>query len=183
MTISVDTRGADGVVRAVSLTAATPIIGPATKTSSGTGNGGAGGGRPGVAGRPPAKAIAALTRGMDPDWATRAKCKSADPALFQPTTAGTAKAAKRICRRCKVQDPCLRAGLANVDRVAVLGNTTPKERAPLQYAAACKAFELAEGIGADAAAGRLRVELDVLHRAWDLWGLGRPVPLLQTVAS
>jgi WhiB family transcriptional regulator, redox-sensing transcriptional regulator len=185
-TISTREQRTDLPVGAVGLGAATPIIGKASR-----GRGGAGGarGRPARAGRragrPPAAAATVVTQGVDPNWRENAACREINPELFHPDflTGAAVANAKRVCQRCPVRDPCLRVGLANNDRQAILGNTSPSERKPLHYAAARNSFELAGRIGKTAAARQLKVGLHVLYRAWDLWGLGRPATAAQAVAS
>jgi WhiB family transcriptional regulator, redox-sensing transcriptional regulator len=196
-TISTREQRTDLPVGAVGLGAATPIIGKASR-----GRGGAGGahGRPARSGRrdqgrpprppppptpPPAAAVTVVTQGVDPNWRENAACREINPELFHPDflTGAAVANAKRVCQRCPVRDPCLRVGLANNDRQAILGNTSPSERKPLHYAAARNSFELAGRIGKTAAARQLKVGLHVLYRAWDLWGLGRPATAAQAVAS
>jgi len=96
--------------------------------------------------------------------------------VFYPPrlTDQTAAAAKRLCGDCPVRESCLRFALATGDRHGIYGGTTPTERRVLHYTMAVAARSLAERLGVQAAARQLRATPDLLERAWDLWGLGRP---------
>ncbi|WP_406467071.1 WhiB family transcriptional regulator [Streptomyces sp. NBC_01594] len=61
-----------------------------------------------------------------------AACVGEDPDLFHPKNTDEAEAAKRICRGCPVVRECLVQALRIGDEYAVLGATTPRERAALR---------------------------------------------------
>ena len=71
------------------------------------------------------------------DWHDQASCASVDPDLFfaaSETRAPLAaerltRAAISVCRACPVQAECLQQALEDDDRYAILGGTTPVERA------------------------------------------------------
>ena len=74
------------------------------------------------------------------DWRDRAACLHADPDLFFPiSTAGPAlrqvDEAKRICRTCPVQAPCLAWALRQGIASGVWGGTTAEERRAIRRAA------------------------------------------------
>jgi WhiB family redox-sensing transcriptional regulator len=74
------------------------------------------------------------------DWRDDAACLHADPDLFFPDgTAGPAlrqqDQAKRICRSCPVQQPCLTWALDQAIVSGVWGGTTEDERRALRRAA------------------------------------------------
>ena len=75
------------------------------------------------------------------DWRDDAACLHADPDLFFPIgTAGPALVqidqAKRICRACPVQAPCLTWALGQGILSGVWGGTTETERRAIRRAAA-----------------------------------------------
>jgi WhiB family transcriptional regulator, redox-sensing transcriptional regulator len=130
----------------------------------------------GVAGRPPAEALAILLEPVLPGWSQSADCREVDIDVFypEPMTAKTAQPAKRICHGCPVRESCLRFALATRDRQGIFGGTTPAERRVLHYNVAVAALSLAGRVGVRAAARQLGAKPYLLYRAWDLWGLGRP---------
>lgn len=74
------------------------------------------------------------------DWRDRAECRNEDPELFFPVgSTGPAldqiEAAKSVCRRCQVQDPCLEWALGRAV-AGVWGGTDEDERRALQRRAA-----------------------------------------------
>lgn len=72
------------------------------------------------------------------DWRERASCRDADPELFYPigddwsvpVNVKRAERAKAVCAGCPVRDTCLEYAVVTADVFAVLGGTTPDERAP-----------------------------------------------------
>jgi len=78
---------------------------------------------------------------MGTNWRDDAACLNADPDLFFPVgTAGLAldeiARAKRICRACPVQTPCLAWALDLGVASGVWGGTTEDERRAMRAAAA-----------------------------------------------
>lgn len=61
-----------------------------------------------------------------------AACGGANPALFFSNSASDIETAKQICRGCPVVLECLMQALRTSDEYAVLGATTPRERAALR---------------------------------------------------
>jgi WhiB family transcriptional regulator, redox-sensing transcriptional regulator len=73
------------------------------------------------------------------DWRSQAACIDEDPELFFPIgTTGPAveqsDAAKRICARCDVREPCLEFALAANQDAGVWGGLTEDERRTLKRA-------------------------------------------------
>ncbi|MFE9939629.1 WhiB family transcriptional regulator [Streptomyces hirsutus] len=71
------------------------------------------------------------------DWRTRAACRDEDPDLFFPIgTSGPAlfqtEQAKRVCRRCPVQQHCLDWALDTGQSLGVWGGTSETERRALK---------------------------------------------------
>ncbi|MEU1315971.1 MULTISPECIES: WhiB family transcriptional regulator [Streptomyces] len=67
------------------------------------------------------------------EWLRSAACVDEDPELFFPVgTAGPAlrdvSAAKRVCARCPVTDPCLHFALSSGQAAGVWGGTVEEER-------------------------------------------------------
>lgn len=67
------------------------------------------------------------------DWRYRAACRDEDPELFFPVgTSGPAllqvEAAKAICHRCPVSDPCLRWALQTGQDAGVWGGLSEEDR-------------------------------------------------------
>lgn len=73
------------------------------------------------------------------NWRARASCRGADPELFFPVgyewvgegNEARAEKAKAFCERCPVALECLSEAVEIGDMVAILGGTTPEERAHL----------------------------------------------------
>jgi WhiB family transcriptional regulator, redox-sensing transcriptional regulator len=66
-------------------------------------------------------------------WMTEAACRSEDPELFFPISAGDAstdqiRQATSICHRCPVRAECLRYALINNVRHGIWGGRTEQER-------------------------------------------------------
>lgn len=77
------------------------------------------------------------------DWRDGAACLHADPELFFPvSTTGPAlrqvEEAKRICRDCPVQAPCLAWALRQGISSGVWGGTTAEERRAMRLTAAAR---------------------------------------------
>ncbi|PZT70237.1 WhiB family transcriptional regulator [Streptomyces sp. SW4] len=71
------------------------------------------------------------------NWRERAACSSEDPDLFFPIgTSGPAllqtEQAKAVCRRCPVQEQCLRWALDTGQTLGVWGGTDETERRALK---------------------------------------------------
>ncbi|MFF8598065.1 WhiB family transcriptional regulator [Streptomyces sp. NPDC015232] len=70
-------------------------------------------------------------------WRAAAACQEVDPDLFFPLGTGApalaqAEEAKKVCRRCPVREPCLRAALAQPHPPSgVWGGLTEGERRSL----------------------------------------------------
>lgn len=75
----------------------------------------------------------------DGDWRDVAACRHTEPDLFFPIgTTGPAvdqiEAAKRVCRSCDAQEPCLDFALATNQESGVWGGTSEDERRKLRKA-------------------------------------------------
>ena len=57
-----------------------------------------------------------------------ALCAETDPDAFYPEQGESTRAAKKICRRCELQDACLEWALENSERFGVWGGTSERER-------------------------------------------------------
>jgi WhiB family transcriptional regulator, redox-sensing transcriptional regulator len=73
------------------------------------------------------------------DWRRVAACRNTEPDLFFPVgTTGPAieqiEAAKRVCRSCEAQEPCLDFALATNQESGVWGGTSEEERRRLRKA-------------------------------------------------
>ncbi|MXM66069.1 WhiB family transcriptional regulator [Streptomyces sp. HUCO-GS316] len=71
------------------------------------------------------------------NWRDHAACRHEDPDLFFPFgTTGPAlvqtEQAKAVCRRCLVQEQCLRWALGTGQSIGVWGGTSENERRALQ---------------------------------------------------
>lgn len=77
-----------------------------------------------------------LVLGPQPTWMARAACAglttSPEDVAFFPTVGGSSVAAKAICNRCPVTQPCLDWALDNDEYFGVWGGLTAHERRPLQ---------------------------------------------------
>ncbi|MEU8749739.1 WhiB family transcriptional regulator [Streptomyces chartreusis] len=69
---------------------------------------------------------------LSPAIEQSASCAGKDPDLFFPKNANELELAKQICRGCPVVRECLVQALRMSDKYAVLGGTTPEERAALK---------------------------------------------------
>jgi WhiB family redox-sensing transcriptional regulator len=71
---------------------------------------------------------------LDPAVLRNAACGDEDLELFYPEPGDTAaeQAAKQVCAACPVKQPCLEMALQTDDQHAILGGTTPAERARLR---------------------------------------------------
>jgi WhiB family transcriptional regulator, redox-sensing transcriptional regulator len=73
------------------------------------------------------------------DWRRLAACRHTEPDLFFPVgTTGPAveqiEAAKRVCRTCEVNEPCLEFALATNQESGVWGGASEEERRKLRKA-------------------------------------------------
>lgn len=68
-----------------------------------------------------------------------ALCQNTDPEIFYPDKGGTATDAKKVCRSCDEQDPCLQWALDHDERYGVWGGLSPGQRKKLlgKGSAAC----------------------------------------------
>lgn len=67
----------------------------------------------------------------DPDWQTRAACRTADLDMFHPEPGQPANRAKAVCARCPVLGDCREYALSlplSSDRHGIYGGLTPDER-------------------------------------------------------
>ena len=62
------------------------------------------------------------------EWRARAACAGMGPDLFYVERGHDVTAAKRVCARCPVWEPCLEDALSEHDREGVHGGRTEKER-------------------------------------------------------
>lgn len=67
-----------------------------------------------------------------PDWTSEALCAQADPSIFFPPKGGRITAARRICARCPVAEPCLEYGLEHDDAYGIYGGMTVEQRARIK---------------------------------------------------
>ncbi len=65
---------------------------------------------------------------MDNSWSARAACHGLDPRMFFPAEDEDPGAAKAICHRCAVREPCLEYALGEREREGVWGGCTERER-------------------------------------------------------
>jgi WhiB family redox-sensing transcriptional regulator len=77
------------------------------------------------------------------DWRGRAACRHVDPDLFFPIgtsgpTLSQTEQAKAVCRRCPVQEPCLRFALDIGQSIGVWGGTSETERRALKRRASSR---------------------------------------------
>ncbi|MFP8944751.1 WhiB family transcriptional regulator [Streptomyces fenghuangensis] len=81
---------------------------------------------------------------MAADWRAQALCGQIGPELFtgDSNTGEDAQAAKRVCRRCPVQQTCLETALAeesgkpSSSRAGIRGGASPRQRARMKQHAA-----------------------------------------------
>ncbi len=146
---------------------------------------------------------------FEAEWRDQAACRDADPRLFDydPETdaESTGEPARRICAGCPVRTACLSSALswpAEDDSVGIYGGLTPAERADRRAqetrqhfpagnrswglgadpAFARISFDLATGIGVQAAAEALGVTGRTLQRSWKRHVLG-PLRLGRTLRT
>jgi WhiB family redox-sensing transcriptional regulator len=68
------------------------------------------------------------------DWSGSALCAQVDPELFSPDQGANGAAAKRLCGRCLVVEPCREEAVATPGIEGVWGGTTTRERRKLRQA-------------------------------------------------
>jgi WhiB family transcriptional regulator, redox-sensing transcriptional regulator len=61
-------------------------------------------------------------------WRQAAACRGVDPEVFYPISDEEAGAAKAVCGRCPVRQPCLEFALSSRERDGVWGGATERER-------------------------------------------------------
>ena len=68
------------------------------------------------------------------DWQANARCTdvSVDPEIFFPERGGSSKAARAVCKDCKVQSQCLDYALNNKEQFGIWGGTSERERRRLR---------------------------------------------------
>lgn len=68
------------------------------------------------------------------DWQAHARCTdvSVDPEIFFPERGGSSKAARAVCKDCKVQSQCLDYALNNKEQFGIWGGTSERERRRLR---------------------------------------------------
>lgn len=65
---------------------------------------------------------------MSASWRQAAACRGVDPEVFYPLSDEEAGAAKIVCGRCPVRQPCLEFALGSREREGVWGGATERER-------------------------------------------------------
>ncbi|MFN0093112.1 MAG: WhiB family transcriptional regulator [Acidimicrobiales bacterium] len=65
---------------------------------------------------------------MDKDWMAKGHCADKPPALFFPSDGVGVEIARRICKSCPEQEPCLEYALRNRIDHGVWGGTSERER-------------------------------------------------------
>jgi WhiB family redox-sensing transcriptional regulator len=65
-------------------------------------------------------------------WRQQAACYGTDLNLFFPERGQSAGAARQVCARCPVRQPCLEYALSNRITSGIWGGMTERERRPLQ---------------------------------------------------
>lgn len=66
------------------------------------------------------------------DFSLDAKCLGLDPNIFYPETSNGSKAARKICKGCKVAENCLEFALENNEDKGVWGGTSERERSKIK---------------------------------------------------
>ncbi|MFN2594935.1 MAG: WhiB family transcriptional regulator [Actinomycetota bacterium] len=68
------------------------------------------------------------------EWQANARCTdvSVDPEIFFPERGGSSKAARAVCKDCKVQGQCLDYALNNKEQFGIWGGTSERERRRLR---------------------------------------------------
>lgn len=64
-------------------------------------------------------------------WQELARCAEVDPEIFFPERGGTAREAKKVCRRCEVRAACLEWAIQTDQRFGVAGGMSERERRKL----------------------------------------------------
>ncbi len=67
-------------------------------------------------------------------WYADALCAQTDPESFFPSTGGSTRDAKRVCRRCPAQPDCLDWALETNQSHGVWGGTSETERRAMRRA-------------------------------------------------
>ncbi|MEA2477395.1 MAG: WhiB family transcriptional regulator, redox-sensing transcriptional regulator [Actinomycetota bacterium] len=68
------------------------------------------------------------------EWQAHARCTepSVDPEIFFPERGGSSKAARAVCKDCKVREECLHYALNNKEQFGIWGGTSERERRRLR---------------------------------------------------
>src|SRR6266508_2685785 len=117
---------------------------------------------------------------LDPEVLRDAACGEQDLELFYPDPGDleTERAAKQVRAGCPVREPCLEMALRTGDQHAILGGTTPEERARLRrqrQVSYARQQAAQRGTAATAHVARLLgVHVTDLHAALAHWGLEVP---------
>ncbi|AKJ72237.1 putative WhiB family transcriptional regulator [Tsukamurella phage TPA4] len=72
--------------------------------------------------------VEVFTPRPDREWHDLGLCREVDPDLWFPERGGSTRDAKRICRRCPVQEKCLQQALDAGERFGVWGGVSERER-------------------------------------------------------
>src|SRR6266498_66573 len=135
---------------------------------------------------------------MNDQWRQRAACRDRDPELWFPkfgTTRERVLEAKSICFGCPVRVTCLEYSQTQQIPFGIWGGYSAKQRwrmrrgePPSEYmpkwatsifyqerAAAVRAFQRAQQTSVKQTARDLGVDRRTLYRAWEHWGLGKPI--------
>lgn len=62
----------------------------------------------------------------------REECAKVDPDLFYDLEAGKKRAARKVCARCELRDPCLAWALETRQEFGIWAGTTPSQRRELR---------------------------------------------------
>jgi len=67
---------------------------------------------------------------MSGTWRDQARCRGMDPQVFHPAEEDEAgaDAAKAICERCPVREPCMEFAISTREKEGVWGGLTARER-------------------------------------------------------
>jgi len=61
-------------------------------------------------------------------WRHQAACRGLDPGIFFPDDEKPGNAAKSVCRRCPVRQPCLEWALSSREKEGVWGGCDERDR-------------------------------------------------------
>ncbi len=69
-----------------------------------------------------------LTTGYDLEWQDGANCTGANANLFFPERGASTRAAKSICRECRVREDCLEFAISTGEKFGIWGGMSERER-------------------------------------------------------